>query len=185
MKHRFTQSSRLVALAVACGLLLAGCNSKDPEIAGKQMADTMCQAYQLQSDKVYALHRQVAAEIKAGTIKTRVQYADRSHELLRPLLLADSLRSVKIAELLAQLNADFPQPEARQIAGRFVTEGMDECDKVVATREQTRPVIHLIELSRGLQGPAPTEAPTYDDNGNLMTPPNLILQPDPQLPVAH
>lgn len=173
---RFFLPGRGLVLAAAGSLLLAGCGHKDPETVGKQMADYLCESANQGEAALYAREQRLVAEMKAGTIKTRTQYRDRSMALFKPIEHDDSLRGVKIKTLLAELDADFPQREERQAAGQVITQYMGQCEAAQKARQKQQPPTQLAQLRAQLTGPAPESAPVYTPEGELVPPPpNLTV----------
>ena len=164
------------ALAVAAGSSwLAGCHpaAEDPVAAGQRLGNRMCeQATELRTLQNRA-QEQLLAELKAGSIKTKIQLYERQQALFRAASRQDSLNATVVQATLAQLKTGFASTADGAVAAQQVVRIVDRCDSLAKLAARRQPRQSLRQYTARLTGPDPSEL-----DSNLLPPPPPNMQPD-------
>lgn len=185
-KPVFRAGSGLLAVALGCAGL-AGCQGKDPVAVGQQMGNRMCE----QAAEAKALqnraNQQLLAELKAGTIKTKVQYYERQQVVYREASRKDSLNAAVIQATLAQLKSGFASPADAAVAAQQVVRIVNRCDSLDKLQARQQPRVDFRAYTARLTGPDPSELdlnvppppPVEDMHFDSATAEQLNLPPRP------
>ena len=127
---KFAQAMRqsLVVLPIGVSLLLTSC-SKDPESAGKKIADAYCESVNKNYTPHYEAQKTLVEELKAGKITTYSQFNARTLELARPIQVNDSTDAAKLKSLITQSQVDFPKEEDRTTMTNTLQAHIKQCDE--------------------------------------------------------
>jgi hypothetical protein len=125
------------ALLLGSTQLLASC-AKDPENAGKKLADAYCEAVNKHDAPRYEAQEKLVSELESGKITTYSQFNARQKELMKDILLNDSTDTAHFKSLITQNEVDFPKEEDRTTMRNAFQAHGKQCDEERIAKNKNR-----------------------------------------------
>lgn len=138
------RAGRLTLLLVSSALLLS-C-AKDPESAGKEIAEFFCEVARRDDGNRYRMNEKLVDEMQTGKIKTFPQYQVREKELRKEFSREDSVAGVKLKALTTQAEVDFVKEEDRTTMRNTLQAHMKQCAEEQMTQNKDRKKLQLSSL---------------------------------------